>query len=350
VSDLPAIGGELAQAGLTARALEPAHGEGDGHTHEANCLNCSALLDGPFCRMCGQRGHVHRTLGAFFHDLVHGLFHFEGKTWRTLPQLIWRPGRLTREYIEGRRASYVSPIALFLFCVFLLFAVVKTLDVDPSDFTTVEVNGKTIKGLEANERELARLRQERANLVAERRPTEKVDGEIEGREGGIELMRKMREGGSAAVMSLPEDDEITGISAIDHVIAKARANPQLAIYKLQTSAYKYSWALIPISVPFVWLLFAWRRRFGLYDHTVFVTYSLCFMSLLLTVAMAMTGLGIPGGGLLLFFVPPVHIYRQLREAYTLTRFGAAWRTVATLMIAWLVLSLFAILLIAEELG
>lgn len=65
---------------------------------------------------------MHRTLGAFFHDLLHGVFHFEGKIWRTLPLLAWNPGRLTREYIDGRRASYVSPIALFLFSVFLMFA------------------------------------------------------------------------------------------------------------------------------------------------------------------------------------------------------------------------------------
>ena len=55
-------------------------------------------------------------------------------------------------------------------------------------------------------------------------------------------------------------------------------------YKLKTNAYKFSWLLIPLSVPFVWLLFPFSRRFRLYDHTVFVTYSLCFMSLLVVPA------------------------------------------------------------------
>ena len=62
-------------------------------------------------------------LRAFFHDLLHGVLHFEGKIWRTLPMLAWRPGELTRRYIDGERASFVSPIALFLFSVFLMFAV-----------------------------------------------------------------------------------------------------------------------------------------------------------------------------------------------------------------------------------
>ena len=39
---------------------------------------------------CGQAAHIHKTLGAFFNDLLHGVFHFEGKIWRTLPLLAWQ--------------------------------------------------------------------------------------------------------------------------------------------------------------------------------------------------------------------------------------------------------------------
>ena len=49
--------------------------------------------------------------------------HFEGKTLRTLPDLVLGPGNLTRRYIEGERGKFVSPPALFLFSVFLMFAV-----------------------------------------------------------------------------------------------------------------------------------------------------------------------------------------------------------------------------------
>jgi hypothetical protein len=70
--------------------------------------------------------HVHRTLGAFWHDVAHGVLHFEGKIWHTLPLLAWRPGDLTRRYIRGQRARFVSPIALFLFSLFLMFALFNT--------------------------------------------------------------------------------------------------------------------------------------------------------------------------------------------------------------------------------
>ena len=96
----------------------------------------------------------------------------------------------------------------------------------------------------------------------------------------------------------------------------------MLLYKLKTNAYKFSWALIPISVPFVWLLFPFSRRFRLYDHTVFVTYSLCFMMLLL-MAGTLVGLVSPSiASLAWFFIPPIHMYRQLRGAYSLTRWGS----------------------------
>ncbi|PMY00709.1 hypothetical protein C1Y22_37340, partial [Pseudomonas sp. MPR-R2A5] len=77
-------------------------------------------LQGDFCHACGQAGHVHRSLHSIGHDLLHGVFHFEGKIWRTLPMLAFHPGALTRRYIAGERERFVSPLALFLFSVFLM--------------------------------------------------------------------------------------------------------------------------------------------------------------------------------------------------------------------------------------
>ena len=114
--------GEAVTGGMMARAVEPQAGEA-ADEGDRNCLNCGAVLDGAFCRQCGQKGHVHRSVGAIAHDLVHGVLHLDGKFWRTLPMLAWRPGELTRRYAHGERAKFVSPMALFLFSVFLMFAV-----------------------------------------------------------------------------------------------------------------------------------------------------------------------------------------------------------------------------------
>lgn len=345
--------GSVAEGALLARAAEPAHGESaSGHSQESACLNCGTALVGRHCHQCGQAAHVHKTLGAFFHDLLHGVFHFEGKIWHTLPKLIFRPGRLTREYIDGRRASYVSPIALFLFSVFLMFAAVKNLHVEPESVTDIAVNGKHIKGLDANKAELARLEKERAALVAANKPTDAIDGEIEGRKDGIESAELSIDPAKAVMEDLAKDAKSdtpivrSDVPAIDATLKEAGRNPQLAIYKLQSNAYKFSWALIPLSVPFVWLLFPFSRRFGLYDHTVFVTYSLCFMMLLVSVLTLLRYLGLPVLSVGLNLIPPLHIYKQVKYTYGLTRWGAAWRTLALGIYAFMALLMFLLLVVA----
>ena len=95
----------------------------------------------------------------------------------------------------------------------------------------------------------------------------------------------------------------------------------------------------------MWLLFPFSRRFHLYDHTVFVTYSLSFMLLLLAVISVLTVWGGAGGLVAaLIAYAPFHMYRQLRDAYDLSRFGAWWRTWFLSAFAVLSLGLFATVL------
>lgn len=54
-------------------------------------------------------------------------------------------------------------------------------------------------------------------------------------------------------------------------LGQAARNPELLLYKLRNNADKFSWALIPISLPFMWLLLPFSRRLRLYDHMVLVT-------------------------------------------------------------------------------
>jgi len=93
-------------------------------------------------------------------------------------------------------------------------------------------------------------------------------------------------------------------------------------------------------VPFLWLLFPFSRRFHLYDHTVFVTYSLSFMMMLVIAGGLLVSLGAPSLASFLFFVPPVHMYRQLRGAYDLSRLNALLRTVVLMIFSFVVSLLF----------
>lgn len=259
---------------------------------------------------------------------------------------MWKPGKLTREYIDGKRARYVSPIAMFLFVVFLSFAVFNIVGgADNLDAQGTGI-GPAREAYRENITKLEALRRERAALPpggsARRAAIDTEVKELEEDQQGLRMVlgnvdsdfrKDFAEGFNEN--PLPPD------SALAKIIDQVRGNPQLAIYKAQTNAYKYSWMLIPLSVPFVWLLFPFSRRFGAYDHTVFATYSISFMIALAAAASLLFYAGWGGLGALLLLYAPLHMYRQLRGTYALGRFGAAWRMLALSLFAWVAITLFA---------
>ena len=333
--------GDVITGGLMARALEPPSGEADGHTHEKCCLNCGTPLTGPYCSACGQKAHIHRSVRAFFQDFIQGLFNFEGKIWRTLPMLAWRPGDMTRRYIDGERARFVSPVALYLFTVFAMFAVLNfTGALNAGRPKPIQAALKT--GIADDQRELAKLQAERTIEAAAGKDLARLDRRIAKRQEDIADTQKVVTG-----QVFSSSDVGDGTPAwIRPFIRNARANPDLVSMRVQDAASKYSWLLIPISVPFMWLLFPFRRRYNTYDHTVFVTYSLSFMMILVIAGGALVAVGVPSLASLLFFVPPVHMYRHLKQTYELGRFSAIVRTMALLTFAFIAAALFAVAAVA----
>ena len=325
--------GDAITGSVVGRAVEPEAGaSSDGHTHETSCLNCGTGLLGSFCYACGQHSHVHRTLHAFWHDLLHGVFHFEGKIWNTLPLLVWKPGELTRRYIEGQRARFVSPIALFLFSVFLMFAAVGLLGGGGN--AAISAKKSLDSELAADQQKLASLQAVRNDMTAGAAAS-KVDQKIANTKEEIAAIQGAKSGNLQQAGAVTTD-----VPFLRNALPRLAKNPELLVYKVKTEAYKFSWALIPISVPFVWLLFPFSRRFKLYDHTVFVTYSLCFMSLLVVAGTILGAIGLDSVTGLLFLVPPIHMYRQLKGAYALTRWGATWRAALLTLFAVIAISLF----------
>jgi len=337
--------GSTIEGALLGRAAEPAHGEdvlieGDAQA----CLNCGVLVPGAYCSNCGQKRRIYRSLMAIAHDLVHGVLHLDGKLWRTLPLLTLKPGEITRRYIEGERASFVSPMSMFLFSVFAMFAVFQMVGLTTptqinSGLSTNTQISSVVSQLEAERDEIAEDMRDLATDAPDRPELQEQLGAI-GRQ--IEVLNRA-EALTAQNNTGKIDVNLTGIRSIDDgIVKKWRENPGLVLYKLQANGYKFSWLLIPLSIPFVWLVFAWRRQFKAYDHATFVTYSLSFMSLLFIAASLLATIQ-PIWWLsliVMLLVPPAHIYRHLRGTYALSRFSAFWRLIALSFFIWIVALLF----------
>lgn len=363
-ADFEALG-DVVTGGLAAHAVEPSSGQGGEAS--STCLNCGSALAGKHCHVCGQNGNVHRTLSAFGHELLHGVFHFEGKIFRTLPLLALKPGELTRRYVHGERARFVSPLALFLFSVFLMFAVfgmvggpVKS---DPTDVATNSAQSMADVQVELREfdAELAKLNTERAKAVAAKQSTASIDQKLavttKARRALVTASLSSKDGkldwnkfGEALEVKGTVD---TGIKSLDAKILHAVENPALTLYKIQSSAYKYSWSLIPLSAPLLWLLFFWRREIHLYDHMVFVTYSISFMTLL-AVTLALVGaIGFLefAVAIIAMVVPPLHLYRQMKGAYGLGRKSALLRTaLLVFFITFLIIPVFGLTVLVLGIG
>ena len=96
------------------------------HSHLESCKNCGTITQGNFCQQCGQATHLHvPSAREFLHEFVAHYVALEGKLWHSLKLLLFKPGVLTREYIEGRRVRYVEPLRLYLTFSIIFFAIFK---------------------------------------------------------------------------------------------------------------------------------------------------------------------------------------------------------------------------------
>jgi hypothetical protein len=365
--------GTLVSAGLAAHEVDAVSiaARHDTETH-ANCLNCGATLGGAYCPRCGQAAHLHRSLLHLSEEFMHGVLHFDAKGFRTVPLLFFRPGLLTRRYIEGQRTRYVSPMAMFLFCIFLAYFIFSLLGAPKSTLVNVKVEDAAAAKADVDQSLVeaeANLAQASKDLEAARKSGVGVQAAESAFAAAALAQRIVKLSSQAASRALQASVPSAAPAAPGSVIVadadsfkslmsesaksiqdgpgwkgrlrKSLSNPDLLVYQLKSAAYKYSFMLIPISLPFLWLMFAWRRGVKTYDHAIFSLYSLSFMSLFFTMLALISAVGLPSiVAPAIMIVPPVHMFIQLRETYALSIFSALWRTLVLLSICGTAFLLF----------
>jgi len=341
--------GQLADAALLGAAFEPG-GEGR-QGHDQACGNCGAVLEGRYCHVCGQRGHVHRSVLHLLEEFFHGLFHFDGKIWRTIPLLLINPGALTRRYVEGQRVRFVSPIGLFLFCVFLMFFSAATIDVEQVAHPETTLSDSDSAELK---KELANARKQMA-LTKEDSAADAAPPSAKPADDGDDIAKDLFKNplgfdwraASKKLANLPSLS-LPGGAEVEKRVRASLADPDLLVFKLRGAASEFSFLLVPASVPFLWLMFFWKRRVYLYDHMIFSLHSLSFMAVLVTVMIVALEFHV-GQKLWIWalLIPPIHMFFHLKGTYRLGVFGALVRTGLLSSIAIIVLMcyVFTILLL-----
>jgi Protein of unknown function (DUF3667) len=300
-----------------------------------DCLNCGKTIDGKYCNRCGQRAtDVKQTMwGLLTEYLEHGLS-LDSNFARTILSLLSRPGQLTVDYNEGRRARYFSPVRLYLL-MSLLF------------FWSLSLSGAL--GIDFN------LDDETRQPATEESVGERIEKALA--RSGLEVDVDTSDSG---IIEISTDDDLslssesvtdsTAVAGSDSTDSsfwsrfgrkledggeKVADNPQMFKSKIFSTMSKTMFMLVPIFALLVRLLNVRRRVnylpymvFALHIHAVYFMIAAIF-NILTHVLPAMEDLL----QALLIFVFPVYIIAAMRRAFggSWTR---SWAKVALLMPAY----------------
>ncbi len=110
---------------------------------DKTCLNCRHVVEKRYCPNCGQentdtRKSFHELFVHFFEDLTH----YENSFWKTIRNLLLRPSALTKEYLSGKRMSYLAPVRLYIFISFVTFLTIGLLPSDDDHDPVINVGSE----------------------------------------------------------------------------------------------------------------------------------------------------------------------------------------------------------------
>ena len=272
----------------------------------AVCLNCDAALTGRWCSICGQSEEAHhRSLRHFLAELAEVLTHADSRLWRTLGRLAWRPGRLTRDYLEGHRISQLPPLRLVMIALFLLFTVASLL-----------ARPMHVPGIPAGD-VAAKMQHELSESVGD---LKEARSDVERSAHAREVDRWIRARVSNAV-----------------------ADPKELVRFIADWAERFAILMLPASALMLALLFL-GRGFTLFDHLVFSMHSITASAVVVIVVMLGDWTDF-GAANLLLMLPPVHLFRHMRGVYGTGTVGTLWRMVLLGLGSVVIFSLLAVSLV-----
>ena len=262
------VGGEAMASDIGAAAIgeapAPAASRKPRHTLPlgAPCPNCGTAIAGPWCQACGQStDDFHRSLRKLAGEAVEGVLEVDSRLWRTLPDLLLKPARLTRRYLDGQRVAQIPPFRLFLVVVVVVFLA--------------------------------------ASIGAQRKPVLQLGDQPAAAQSGFHIH-------VAPAPNLADQWLTTRLNA-------AAKDPVRFEATVTEWAQRLAVLALPMSAGLLGLMFFWRRGVYMFDHLIFSMHSLSFQGLLVAVTMAGSQVSGLFGWLLL--ASPVHLFVHLKGTY-----------------------------------
>jgi hypothetical protein len=246
------------------------------------CSNCGAPLTGPYCAACGQRHepHVH-TMAHFASEAFESITHADSRLWRTLGYLLTRPGRLTREFFEGRRARYLPPFRLYLVISVVFFLVGLPEDVNlklTGDPVSEEAARQLRADVAAQSATMPKAAQEIAAQAAEQATRSQVNVSLSGLDDFCKAFTKPGDPGNEYAARLR--DRCLKLAAGD-----GRTVWNNGIHQIPRAMFIF----LPVLALVMKLLY-WRPKRYYVEHLLFLVHNHAFVFLTLTIMILLDGI------------------------------------------------------------
>ena len=318
--------------------------DGDGYL-EGPCPNCGAMLMGEYCASCGQSAmDMQRPFWTLIKDVLDNVFSLDGRLWRTVPALIFRPGHVTRSYLDGKRARYVPPFRLFLIASVLFFLVLFGI-FEGQDW------------MEGEDLSVTSTVAQITDLTVGETVVSDVEGfeDIFDEEGAFDRAAAEVFAENLAASGAFEDTEMTPERLVDRMEAMSgRTVSRAELFgAIQRWAPRLSFLLLPFYMILLAMMHFWMRRVYIYDHLVVALHLQTYLYGSATLAMLFAFVS-PGWAWGIFGVSlPVYLFLMLGRSYGTNWFFNLFRTFTLLIVSFvaLILLIVAVSLVgANEIG
>jgi hypothetical protein len=218
------------------------------------CDNCYTLLQGDFCHQCGQEKKSYiRNVSGVVTEFFGEFSNWDTRVWRTLLPLWFRPGFLSRRYVDGHRVPYVPPLRLYLFTSVIAFLIFARLLPD------TKVNTMTPE----------------VSVVQPGQPTE------QGRKIWSDVITEVQRDIEQEQQQTPFDSKLSFLSdqgqkEFDAKLDAIIANPKLAINKFFSLAPQMMFLLLPLFALLLKLLYIRSNRYYM-EHLIVALHSHSFI-------------------------------------------------------------------------
>lgn len=111
---------------------------------DMTCLNCNHVVEKRFCPNCGQENtQTRESFHYLFTHTIEDLVHYDSGFWKTIKYLLFYPAKLSKEYLSGKRKTYVPPVKLYIFISFITFFILSMINsVDTHSETPIKQTDK----------------------------------------------------------------------------------------------------------------------------------------------------------------------------------------------------------------